>query len=143
VLESIRSHGLHGAVHYLGPRRLEDIVAAIADCDVGVISTQRNAFTPLTMPTRIFEYLALGKPVIAPRAMGVQDYFNDDSLIFFELGNAEDLARKIEYVFFRPAEAVEIVQRGQKVYLAHTWREERQTLVRLVRELLNSGDRPA
>jgi glycosyltransferase involved in cell wall biosynthesis len=106
---------------------------------VGIIPNQRNVFTELNTPTRIFEYLALGKPVIAPRAAGVEDYFKDDSLMFFELGDAEDLARKIEYVFLHPGESIEIVKRGQKIYLAHAWPRERQTLVNLVGELLAIG----
>jgi len=90
------------------------------------------------MPTRIFEYLALGRPVIAPRTRGIQDYFSDDALLFFELGDAEDLARQIEYVCLHPGEAAETVERGQQVYLAHTWREEKRRFVELVAELLSS-----
>ena len=142
VMGSVRSSGLSDRVHYLGPRRLEDIVTAIADCDIGIVPTQRNAFTPITTPTRIFEYLALGKAVIAPRAPGVQDYFGDDALVFFELGDANDLARKIEYVYSHPGEVLEIVKRGQEVYLAHTWHQERKTLITLTGELLNGGARP-
>jgi hypothetical protein len=39
-------------------------------CDLGVIPEHHNAFTEINTPTGIFEYLALGKPVIArpPRA---------------------------------------------------------------------------
>ena len=81
-------------MHYLGPRSLEGLVREIEACDVGIIPNHRSAFAEINTPTRIFEYLALGKPVIAPRAAGISDYFDDGSLVFFELGNAEDLARK-------------------------------------------------
>ena len=138
VMESARTNGLIDAVHYLGPKGAEDIVAAIEECDVGIIPNHRNLFTQINTPTRIFEYLALGKPVIAPRAQGILDYFNNESLIFFELGDPEDLARKIERVFVHPSEAIDIVKRGQQVYLAHTWREERQTLVNVAGRLLSS-----
>src|SRR5256712_5073074 len=142
VMESVRAKGLDEVVHYLGPKRTEDLVTAIAACDLGIIPHQRNVFTEINTPVRIFEYLALGKPVIAPRAAGILDYFKNDSLLFFELGNSEDLARKIEYVYFHPSEAVEIVKRGQGVYLAHTWRQERLSFVNLVCELLSSEGRP-
>lgn len=141
VMDSVRDKGLDGSVHYLGPKPLEHIVAAIEECDVGIIPNKRNVFSEINTPVRIFEYLALGKPVIAPWAAGIQDYFKKESLLFFELGNSEDLARKIEYVYFHPSEAVEIVKRGQEVYLAHTWRQERLRLVNLVGELLSSRDR--
>ena len=96
VMETVHAKGLSEVVRYLGPRRIEDIAKAIVECDLGIIPNRRNVFTELNTPTRIFEYLSLGKPVIAPRAAGIQDYFDDDSLIFFELGNSEDLARKIK-----------------------------------------------
>ena len=82
-MQSVRAQGLTSAVQYLGPIRLEDIVGAIEDCDVGVIPNQRSVFTEINTPTRIFEYLAVGKPVIAPRAGGIRDYFDEESLIFF------------------------------------------------------------
>jgi glycosyltransferase involved in cell wall biosynthesis len=140
VMESARNRGLQNAVHYFGPKRLEEIVQAIGDCDVGIIPNQRNIFAEINTPTRIFEYLALGKPVIAPRAPGIQEYFKEKSLLFFELGNVEELARKIEYVYSHPSETVEIVKQGQQAYRAHTWRQERQNLVNLVGELLETGD---
>jgi glycosyltransferase involved in cell wall biosynthesis len=137
VMDRAQQKGLSDCVRYLGPKSLEKLVREIELCDVGVIPNHRNAFTDINTPTRIFEYLALGKPVIAPSTPGVQDYFRADSLFFFESGNAEDLARNIEYVYSHPTEAMETAERGQRVYLAHGWQEERQTLVDLVSKLLN------
>src|ERR1019366_1146315 len=73
VMEQVRNLGLEGCVHYLGPKSLEELVREIDMCDVGVIPNHRNAFTDINTPTRIFEYLAMGKPVIAPRTPGIQD----------------------------------------------------------------------
>lgn len=136
VMSLARDRGLQGAVHYLGVKSLEDLVPTIEDCDVGIIPNHRSAFTEINTPTRIFEYLALGKPVIAPHAAGVCDYFSDDALVFSELGSAEDLAQKVEYVFAHPAEVTEIVRRGQEVYRQHPWAMERLRLTALVAELL-------
>jgi glycosyltransferase involved in cell wall biosynthesis len=137
VMDAARNKSLHEAVRYLGPKRLEDVVLEIEDCDVGVIPNHRNAFTEINTPTRIFEYLALGKPVIAPRTPGIQDYFRKESLFFFEPGNSKELAQQIEYVFSHPSEVAEIVRRGQQIYLAHTWEQERQTLLGRVSAILN------
>jgi len=129
VMEVVRSKGLQQSVQYLGPRSLEGLVPEIEACDLGVIPNQRNRFTEINTPTRIFEYLALGKPVIAPSTPGIQDYFSGESLLFFEAGNADDLARQIEYAFWHPREVLEIARRGQQVYLDHTWERERETLL--------------
>ena len=136
VMESARQRGLDSIVDYLGVRSLEEIVETIEDCDLGIIPNHRNIFTEINTPTRIFEYLALAKPVIAPKTKGIQDYFGDNDLIFFELGNADDLARKIEFVFFHPAEVAETVKRGQAVYRSHTWSRERLTMLNSISELL-------
>ena len=136
VMAQARSLGLKDCVSYLGPKRLEELVAAIKDCDVGVIPNQRNAFTDINTPTRIFEYLALGKPVVAPRTPGILDYFNSDTLLFFESGNAEELAAQIEYAFLHSEEAIETTKRAQEVYRAHTWSHEKAALVNLVGGLL-------
>ena len=138
-MNSARDRGLGDAVRYLGPKPLEQIVKAIEECDVGIIPNHRNIFTELNTPTRIFEYLSLGKPVIAPRAPGICDYFDDQSLIFFELGNPEDLARKIEYIFTHPHKVVDIIRQGQEVHRTHAWREEKARLTSQVSDLLSDG----
>lgn len=136
VMQSVRDRGLEQNVRYFGQKPLEEIVRAIDACDVGVIPNHRNAFTDINTPTRIFEYLALGKPVIVPRTAGIQDYFDDDSLLFFQAGDADELAKKIAFVACHPKEALSIAQRGQQVYLAHSWEQEKQRLASLVSELL-------
>jgi glycosyltransferase involved in cell wall biosynthesis len=141
VLHGARQKGLQDCVHYLGPKRLEDLVPEIEDCNVGIIPSHRSPFTEINIPNRIFEYLALGKPVIAPRTPGIQNYFGPESLFFFESDDPKELAKRAEYVFSHPREAIEAVERGQQVYLAHTWSQERKTLVSLISGLL-SGARP-
>lgn len=138
MTEFAKEKGVHEIVHFLGPRRLEDLVTEIGNCDLGVIPNQRNAFTDINTPTRIFEYLSLGKPVIAPSTVGITDYFDKESLLFFQSGNAGDLAQQLEYAFLHPREVFEIAQRGQKVYLEHTWERERQTLLDRVSGILEA-----
>jgi len=136
VMKSAQQRGLDRNVDYLGPCNLNEIVEAIKDCDLGIIPNHRNVFTEINTPTRIFEYLALAKPVIAPKAKGIQDYFGDNELLFFELGDADDLAHKIEFAYSHPEEVAETVKRGQQVYLSHTWNRERLTLLNSISELL-------
>jgi len=140
VMDKARSLGLEGKVRYLGSRTLEQLVPEIEACDVGVIPNQRNTFTDINTPTRIFEYLALGKPVIAPSTQGIQDYFDPESLLYFESGNAPDLAQKMLYAATHPAEARDLAMRGQQVYRAHSWQQERETLVGLVAGLLKKDN---
>jgi glycosyltransferase involved in cell wall biosynthesis len=143
VMNSVRKSELRDVVEYFGPKKLEQIAEAIRECDVGIIPNRRSIFAELNMPTRIFEYLSQGKPVIAPKAHGILDYFDPKELVFFELGDADDLAAKMEYVFRHPEEMPGLVERGQQVYLAHKWSNERLRFLSIVDGLLNVEGRSA
>lgn len=136
VIGLVRKLELGAAVRYLGPKKLEQIAEAIGECDVGIIPNRRSSFTELNTPTRIFEFLCQGKPVIAPQTRGVLDYFSSQELILFELGDVDDLAKKMDYVFRHPKEMIKMVERGQEVYRAHRWGNERTRFVNLVSSLL-------
>lgn len=137
VRESAQWKALDGAVKYLGPKSLEKISEAIVECDLGIIPNRRSIFTELNTPTRIFEYLSRGKPVIAPLAPGITDYFGPEDLFYFELGNATELAQRIEQVYRNPLEVQEIVERGQEIYLKHSWQQEKEKFLDTVGKLLN------
>jgi len=139
VMERVRELGIEDSVHYMGSRPLEEIVKAIQHCDVGLIPNEKSIFTELNTPTRIFEYLAMGKPVIAPKAPGITDYFEDDSLVFFDLGNAEDLADKLRFVYDNPPTVHQMTARAQKVHLGHTWCAEKLQLTQCIARLLMKG----
>jgi glycosyltransferase involved in cell wall biosynthesis len=139
VMDKVRSLGLESNIRYFGAKNLEDLAREIEDCDLGIIPNQRNTFTDINTPTRIFEYLALGKPVIAPRTPGIQDYFGPDSLLFFESGDSEELAKTIEYAASHPVEITAIAERGQQVYVAHSWQQEKEKLVSMVVGLIKEG----
>ncbi len=136
VMESVQKRGLQDNVEFLGGKSRREVVELISRCDLGIIPNHRNTFTELNTPTRIFECLALGKPVIAPRTQGIRDYFGDEDLIFFEAGDARDLARKIEFAFSNPQKVRQIVERGQGIYLAHKWRTEKANFLNRIAELL-------
>jgi glycosyltransferase involved in cell wall biosynthesis len=139
VMNGVQARGLQDAVHYHGAKSLEQIAQAIDDCDLGIIPNRRSLFTELNLPTRIFEYLAWGKGVIAPRTAGIQDYFGEEEIIFFNLGDADDLGRKMEYAVSHPREVDQIVLRGQAVYRRHCWSQERSRFVALVSQLLSGA----
>jgi glycosyltransferase involved in cell wall biosynthesis len=139
VLARAEAAGLSECVHFMGSKRIEDIVDAIDACDLGIVPNLRNIFTELNTPTRILEFLARGKPVVAPSAPGVLEYFSEEELVMFELGDAGSLAERIEFAVRNRDTVLEMTRRGQTVAAAHRWSEERESLVGLVRELLGAG----
>ena len=137
VLREADALGVAHAVEYLGPKTLEQLADEIQTCDVGIIPNEWNTFTRLNTPTRIFEYLFLGKPVVAPDTPGITDYFSPGTLLFFEAGNVEQLAAAILGVHADPVTAAEVTARGQEICRRHNWRSERDLLVRVVADLVD------
>ena len=130
--------GVGERCRYKGKRPIDDIPAAIAECDLGIIPNKRTPFTEINFPTRIFEYLCMGKPVIVPRTEGIKDYFDEESIIYFEPNDPPDLARKIAWVYTNPQKVQGVIARGLEVYAQHRWSAERQKFLHLVFNLLGN-----
>jgi len=135
-LKLVKKLNLDDIVHYHGQVAPETIAREIELIDVGLIPNKKNPFTNINMPTRIFEYLCKGKPVIVPRTKGILDYFDEESLCFFEPGSVDKLAEKIIDVYNNPARCHDILARGISVYKKYRWELQRQHLLKLVTRLL-------
>lgn len=119
---------------------LEEISVAIGEIDLGMVPSKRTPFTELNFPTRSFEYLCKGKPVIASRTLGVLDYFEEESLCLFEPGNPRDLARAILELYGNARRRYELVHLGTQVYLDNRWGLQKQFLVQLVNSLVMEAE---
>jgi glycosyltransferase involved in cell wall biosynthesis len=136
VLNRAAELGIAERVFYHGPQKQEAIADAIREADLGVIPNRRSSFTEQNFPTRIFEYLALGCPVIAPSTQGIRDYFPPDRLVYFEPGIVSDLANRIEWVSANVLHTQEIVNRGREIYNRHLWSSERARLLNLAANMI-------
>jgi len=131
----VRELKLEDAVKSHGFKTLEEIAGCIATIDVGVIPNRSSSFTQINFPTRIFEYLAMHKPVIVPDTQGIQDYFKEDEILFFKAGQVDDLARQMQWAFENPAGLREVLARGRAVYDQHNWDSEERKFIDLIGNL--------
>lgn len=131
-LSLVTVHHLQDCVQYHGFLPLEEIVNQIRSTDVGIIPNKMSPFTNINFPVRIFEYICMGKPAVVPRTEGILDYFDEDSLFFFEPGNAESLAQAILSLLSDTVRRNETIQRGFEVYSKYRWELQKKHLVELV-----------
>ncbi|MFH1277510.1 MAG: glycosyltransferase family 4 protein [Candidatus Eisenbacteria bacterium] len=130
-----RELGIDDRVRFLGHRPLAEIPSHIEAADLGLVPNRRNVFTERNLPTRIFEYLRMGRPVIASRLPGVLDYYSDEELLYFEPDDERDLARAIREVHDHPEKTRSVMEKGIRVYERHRWEGESRRYLELLQSL--------
>jgi UDP-galactopyranose mutase len=68
-------------IHYLGPKKYEELPGYLAGWDVALLLFARNESTRFISPTKTPEYLAAGKPVISTSIRDVVRPYGDLNLV--------------------------------------------------------------
>lgn len=136
-LELVQKLNLEKIVKYFGQVPIEKIVEIIPECNVGIIPNRLTPFTKINLPTRIFEYLHLNRPVVVPRTQGIKDYFDESSIFYFNTGDAENLANVILDVYSNPTKTLDVVNKGNQIYQNYRWELQSKNLIKIYDELLN------
>ena len=126
---------LDGYIKYYGSIPIEEIAKKITEIDMGIIPNKATPFTQINFPVRIFEYLCLRKPVIVPRTEGITDYFDEDSILYFEPDNAADLANVIFKAQSDTENTQKILNRGFEIYWAHRWELQAKELISIYNDI--------
>ncbi len=77
-------------VYLLGQRPHHDLARYIRSFDVCIVPYERNAYTETVVPSKINEYLAMGKPVVSTDLPPVSD-FNDRHDVLITAGDSPAL----------------------------------------------------
>ncbi|MCO6448594.1 MAG: glycosyltransferase family 4 protein [Ignavibacteriaceae bacterium] len=136
-IEMVQKLDLENIVNYFGQVSIEKIVEIIPECNVGIIPNRLTPFTKINLPTRIFEYLHLNRPVVVPRTQGIKDYFDESSIFYFNAGDAENLANVILDVYSNPTKTLDVVNKGNQIYQNYRWELQSKNLIKIYDELLN------
>ena len=68
-------------IHYLGPKRYEELPAYLSGWDLALLLFARNEATRFISPTKTPEYLAAGKPVVSTSIRDVVTPYGDRDLV--------------------------------------------------------------
>lgn len=135
-LEYLKAAEMGDSVSYGGNVSLQQIAEEISQVDLGLIPNNMSAFTNLNFPTRIFEYLSLGKPVVISNTRGVRDYFEDNSIFYFEAGNVASMAEAIQKVYQDKKRRQSTLDNGMAIYEKHCWQRQKEVLLKVVYQLV-------
>ena len=141
MLALARELKVEDRVIYKGFVDFDDMVYEILAADVGIVSMKSNPYSNLVHTNKMYEYMALQRPVIASRLQSVNSYFPDDTIVYYEPGNDEDLAEKIYYVFSHPEELDQRVEASNQIYETYRWERERKKYLGVYQGLAGEASR--
>lgn len=120
---------------------IEDLLDAIAAADAGVVAMKRDAFRDLVHCNKMYDLVAMRRPVITSRTRSVEAYFSDEALLYFRADDPEDLARAIRELFAHPERGQELVEHAAEEVEPYRWPRQREQYQRYVESAV-SGSRP-
>jgi UDP-galactopyranose mutase len=97
-------------IHYLGPKKYEELPAYLANWDIALLLFARNESTHFISPTKTPEYLAAGKHVISTSVRDVVRPYGDLQLVKIA-DTPEDFMRAAEDIFAKANDNSEWIAR--------------------------------
>lgn len=133
--EQVARLGLADRVTFHGRIPIDEVPAAIARADLGLAPTRLDDFTEATISTKIFEYGAMLKPVVASRLPLVEETFPDQSVRTYTPGDPGAMAAAIEAFVDDAAAREAAVARTLERVRALAWEREAERYVALIDRL--------
>jgi glycosyltransferase involved in cell wall biosynthesis len=100
---------------------IDAVPERIDAADIGLVPFVDDPFTQAILPTKLLEYVRMGKPVVVSRNPVIERYFSDDDVFFVAPGNADELAAAIERVVSKPEDAMHRARRAQRHFEREGW----------------------
>jgi glycosyltransferase involved in cell wall biosynthesis len=130
--------GIRGRVTFHGRIPIDDVPAAVAAADIGLAPTRLDRFTAMTLSTKVYEYAAMGKPVVASRLPLVERTFPEGTVARYEPSDADGMAAAIIDLADHPIRRAEAVDGSQDVVRDAAWEREAERYVAIVGRLSRS-----
>jgi glycosyltransferase involved in cell wall biosynthesis len=135
LTERAAADDLRGCVTFHGRIPIEAVPAAVAAADIGLAPTRRDQFTDVSLSTKLFEYAALDKPVVATALPLVRRTFPPGTIRTYEPGDPDGFAAAILAIIDDPAARVEAVRRTREVVAERSWTRHGKDYLALVETL--------
>jgi glycosyltransferase involved in cell wall biosynthesis len=110
----------HSNIHYLGPKKYEELPAYLSNWDIALLLFARNESTRFISPTKTPEYLAAGKPVISTSIQDVVSPYGELNLV--SIADApDDFVRAAEKFLTKSYEQTDWLNRVDQFLANMSW----------------------
>jgi glycosyltransferase involved in cell wall biosynthesis len=98
-----------------------------------VLVIPETVTTMTASPLKLFEYMAVGKPIVCKDMPALREILEGDSAVFFEAGNIEALARGIAGVLDDPRAGMRLGLAALERSAGYTYRARAEKIAGVVR----------
>lgn len=128
--------GVADRVTFHGRIPIDDVPAAVAAADIGIAPTRRDPFTDLSLSTKVYEYAAMGKPVVASRLPMVAATFPPDTVATYEPGDPRAMVAAIVGLVDDPGVRETAVRGAAELVRVAAWERESERYLAVVDRLV-------
>ncbi len=124
-------------VHLLGAQPHPELASYIRGFDVCIVPYVNSAYTQTVVPTKINEYLAVGKPVVSTALPAVSDFNEQHQVLLTTENQPENFLRAIEFALRSPNNAAAVARRREVASLSD-WQARVEVMSQLIHTELQS-----
>jgi glycosyltransferase involved in cell wall biosynthesis len=108
---------------WVSPKPLpqRDVLKAVQRASVGVVPNLPTRLNRFALSTKLFEYVALGVPVVCADLPTIRAYFSEREVLFFRAGDECSLAEALVEVARHPEEAEARARAARRRYEDYRW----------------------
>lgn len=123
---------------YHGKMSQKKALEIASNCDVGMLVIHRGKSKEESSPLKMFEYMALGLPIIASNFKKWKDFLdNPNCALYVEPESIEDIAEKMEMLVSNAILRKNLSIAGRKKIKEYSWDSVEDKLIELYRKVLN------
>ncbi len=115
---------------------IDDLVAAIARADAGVVAVKPDVFRDLTHCNKMYDLVAMRRPALVSRTAATAAYFDESCFAWFEGGNAEDLARAVRALYDDRSRGERLVANATRQSAPYRWAAQKRLYLAAVEQTL-------
>jgi glycosyltransferase involved in cell wall biosynthesis len=135
--------GLQDRVEFTGYMPWPETIKEIRRAAVGIVSVVADGYGQILLPTKLLEYAALGVPTVCARLPAVEDYFPEDSVSYFEPGDAGQLSAQLDRLLGDQSLASKQACRAAEIAAELAWDRMQDVYVRALGLPGRAAPRPA
>lgn len=138
----IKDLGLSECVSLNDPVPWDSVPLLMAQADAGIaLLSGVDLYSQQALNVKIFEFLAMGVPVIATRTKSTEYYLGGDVIMLSEPNDPEDVARAIIELHSNDKKRSELSNKGLKYIQTHNWETEALRYYEIISRMISTASR--